>query len=99
MHFSPLRLDVHGDMLNSQRIKFKTSHPNVLLVGKAEDLDMEFPSCLEVQAGQEGGHELKHVDIAEFKKRPSVFSFPEVSLFAIHNSNACQIFICRFLFV
>ncbi|XP_024378593.1 uncharacterized protein [Physcomitrium patens] len=66
--------------ISVKRIKFKTSHPNVLLVGKAEDLDMEFPSCLEVQAGQEGGHELKHVDIAEFKKRPSVFSFPEDTL-------------------
>jgi hypothetical protein len=70
-------------MLNVQRIKFKTSHPNVLLVGKAGDLDMEFPSCLEVQAGQEGQHELKQVEIAKLKNRPSVFSFPEVSPYTI----------------
>jgi hypothetical protein len=75
-------------MLNVQRIKFKTSHPNVLLVGKAGDLDMEFPSCLEVQAGQEGQHELKQVEIAKLKNRPSVFSFPEVGVFTTCNSNS-----------
>lgn len=49
---------------------------------------MEFPSCLEVQAGQEGQHELKQMEIAELKDRPSVFSFPEVSTLTLHNSNA-----------
>ncbi|KAG0574737.1 hypothetical protein KC19_VG286600 [Ceratodon purpureus] len=66
--------------MSVKRIKFKTSHPNVLLVGKAGDLDMESPSCLEVQAGQEGRHELKQVDIAELKNSHSVFSFPEDTL-------------------
>ncbi|KAG0593829.1 hypothetical protein M758_UG023200 [Ceratodon purpureus] len=63
--------------ISVKRIKFKTSHPNVLLVGKAGDLDMEFPSCLQVQAVQEDQLELKQVDIAKSKSRPSVFSFPE----------------------
>lgn len=65
-------------LLNVQKIKFKTSHPDILLVGKAGDLDLEFPGCLEVQAGEGGHHELKLEDIARLKNRPSVFSFPEV---------------------
>lgn len=53
---------------------------------------MEFPSCLEVQAGKEGQHELKQVDIAEMKNRPSVFSFPEVCSFTTCNSNPYRVF-------
>ena len=91
MNIIQYEFDILGRVLNVQRIKLKTSHPNFLLVGKAGDLDMEFPSCLEVQEGQEGQHELKKVEIAELKNRSSVFSFPEVGVFTVYNSNAYSI--------
>jgi hypothetical protein len=51
---------------------------NVLLVGEAGDLDMEFPSCLEVKGRQEGEHELMHVDNGSRENNHGIFSFPEV---------------------
>lgn len=66
------------DILCMQKVKMKTSHPNFLLVGEAGDLDMEFPSCLEVQAGLEGPHELQQSDIPKHDGNSHIFSFPEV---------------------
>lgn len=63
---------------NWQRIKFKTMQSNVLLVGEAGDLDMEFPSCLEVKGRQEGEHELMEVDSGSRDNNHGIFSFPEV---------------------
>lgn len=51
---------------------------NVLLVGEAGDLDMEFPGCLEVKGRQEGEHELMHVDNGSRENNHGIFSFPEV---------------------
>ncbi|CAK9197509.1 unnamed protein product [Sphagnum jensenii] len=61
-----------------KKLKLKSSHSNSLLVGDPADLDMEFPSCLEVQA-QEGQQEVHNAESFEQDSSPSglVFSFPE----------------------
>ncbi|CAK9860998.1 unnamed protein product [Sphagnum jensenii] len=61
-----------------KKLKLKSSHSNSLLVGDPADLDMEFPSCLEVQA-QQGQQEVHNAESFEQDSSPSglVFSFPE----------------------
>jgi hypothetical protein len=68
----------HSQCVLWQKLKLKSSHSNSLLVGDPADLDMEFPSCLEVQA-QEGQQEVHNAESFEQDSSPSglVFSFPE----------------------
>lgn len=64
------------DILNLQNIKMKISHPRYLIPGNMEDLEMDFPECLEKQKSS-GSKETPANVMLKFKNL--LFSFPDVS--------------------
>lgn len=64
------------DILNPQNIKMKISHPRYLIPGNMEDLEMDFPECLEKQKSSRSKETPANV-MLKFKNL--LFSFPDVS--------------------
>ncbi|XP_010247554.1 PREDICTED: trafficking protein particle complex subunit 8 isoform X2 [Nelumbo nucifera] len=69
-----LVLELTNDSESSVKtLKMKISHPRFLIPGSLEDMNVEFPSCLERQANCRNSH----VQANTVKGSNSCFSFPE----------------------
>lgn len=60
-----------------QNLKMKISHPRYLIPGRMEDMDVEFPACLQKQTSHECND--AQTNIVE-KPSGLLFSFPEVRI-------------------
>ena len=71
-----------------QNLKFCTNQPGILLVGNMEDLDAEFPNCLEDSAAE--NLQCAGEVVSETNVRSSIYTFPEVQYKSICKINSAQ---------